>query len=324
MEDIRHLIPFVEIVKCGSFASAAAKLGVTPPAVSKSVARLERRLGVRLFNRTTRRVHLTDEGQQLFTKLDALLSGIDAAIDDVREAVDEPTGKIRISVGATFGRYSLMPTLVEFMLQYPRVQLEVSFDDTPAGLIEQGFDVGIHHGYGSETSYVSRVLCEYPLILVASPAYLIRKGIPRTPAELAGHDCIGTITAAGIISNWWLEPVVRRGGKSNAGRRFTHVPNTRLSISKQWDINLTAALHGAGIAPTSLPAVLQFLKQKRLKIVLPGYRLHSPGGRGMGQIFILYPHREYLPLKTRTFVEFLLERFRADQNIAEDLSAFSA
>lgn len=323
MENLSHLIPFVEIVKCGSFSGAASKLGVTPPAISKSVARLERRLGVRLLNRTTRRLHPTSEGQQLFNKLEALLAGIDAAIDDVRETVDQPSGKIRISVGATFGRYSLIPALVDFMLQYPLVQLEVSFDDTPAGLIEKGFDIGVHHGHGSETSYVSRLLCEYPLLLIASPAYLARKGVPRMPADLAGHDCIGTVTGAGATRSWVLEPAARRGGKPRAGETYTHAINARLSIAKQWDTNLTAALHGAGIAPTSLPAALQFLKQKRLKIVLPNYRIQSPEGGG-GNIFILYPHREYLPTKLRALVDFLIGWFHTHEQDTLDLRKYAA
>lgn len=323
MEDIRHLIPFVEIVRCGSFASAAAKLGVTPPAISKSVARLERQLGVRLINRTTRRLHLTGEGQKLFNKLDTLLAGIGAAIDDVRENVDQPTGKIKISVGATFGRYSLIPALVDFMLKYPLVELEVSFDDTPLGLIEQGFDIGIHHGHGSETSYVSRVLCDYPLILIASPGYLTRKGIPRTPADLASHDCIGTITQSGPINTWVLEAASRRSGKPARGQSHVHAFNPHLSISRQWDTNLTAALHGAGIAPTSLPAALQFLKQNRLKIVLPNFRIHGGDG-SRGKIYILYPHREYLPAKLRALVDFLTEWFRTHQIEVSDLKAYAA
>lgn len=322
MEDIRHLIPFVEIVRCGSFASAAAKLGVTPPAISKSVARLERQLGVRLINRTTRRLHLTSEGQQLFNRLDTLLSGIDEAITNARETAEQPAGKIRVSVGATFGRYSLMPALVEFILKYPKVALEVSFDDSPSGLIEKGFDIGIHHGYGSETSYVSRVLCPYPLILVASPGYLARKGTPRTPADLVHHDCIGTVMPTGL-GGWTLESVKRRGGKRTSGETYTHTLTPRLSISKQWDTSTTAALHDAGIAPTSLPAALQFLKQKRLKIVLPGYHLQYSSNGG-GKIYLLYPHREYMPSKLRALVDFLTDWFHTHQIEVADLKAYAA
>lgn len=325
MEDLRHLLPFVEIVKSGSFAGAAARLGVTPPAISKSIKRLESRLGVRLINRTTRRLHLTGEGQQFFTQLETLLSGIGDAVRNVRETADQPAGKIRISVGATFGRYSLLPVLIEFMKIHPKVDLVISFDDTPSGLIEQGFDLGIHHGLGSETSFVVRELCDYPLILVASPEYLAQRGIPRTPEELKGHDCIGTVTGANAPSDWQLEPVQRRGRKQirSDARLYTHVLHPRLSIARQWDSNLSAVLLGAGIAPTSLPASLQFLKQGRMKVVLPDYRLW-PGAGGMGKIFMLYPHREHQPTKLRVLTKFLSDWFRTHRIEVSDLREYAA
>lgn len=325
MEDLRHLLPFVEIVKSGSFAGAATRLGVTPPAISKSVKQLESRLGVRLINRTTRRLHLTGEGQQLFNQLEALLSGIGDAIKHVRETADQPAGKIRISVGATFGRYSLMPALIEFMKIHPKVDLEISFDDTPSGLIEQGFDLGIHHGYGSETSFVVRELCDYPIILVASPEYLAHRGIPRTPEELRGHDCIGTMTGTAPPSDWLMEPVQRRGRKKvrGDGRPYIHALHPRLSIARQWDSNLSAVLLGAGIAPTSLPASLQFLKQGRMKVVLPDYRLKALGA-GPGKIFMLYPHREHQPTKLRVLTKFLSDWFRTHRIEISDLREYAA
>jgi LysR family transcriptional regulator, transcriptional activator for dmlA len=325
VDSARALVPFVETIRCGSFAKAAIKLGVTPAAVSKSVMVLERRLGVRLINRTTRSLHLTVEGERLYARLATLLDGIDEAINDVQYAADKPTGVIRISVGATFGRYALLPALVVFMQRYPQVQLEVSFDDAPSSLIDDGFEIGIHHGFGRETSYASRVLCDYPLFLVASPDYLQRRGTPRVPKDLAGHDCIGIRTGTGLPANWVLESIDRRAGRrTRAESMHVHKPKPRLLIARQWDTDITAALLGAGIAPTSLPAALQFLKQGRLKIVLPDFRIRPMRGGGLGKIFILYPHRKLLPGKLRVLIDFLVDWFTDHKVEISDLSTYSA
>lgn len=323
MEDLRRLNHFIEIAKCGSFAAAAKRLGVTPPAISKSIGQLERSLGARLFNRTTRRLHLTGEGQMLFNRLDSLLSGVDQAIDAVRESAEQPRGKIRVSVGATFGRYCLMPALVEFLEHYPLVEVEVSFDDTPSGFIEKGFDVGIHVGQGSETSLISRVLCPYPLILAASPQYLAKRGVPKNPDDLVHHDFVGVLARGSAVAEIGLEPVGRRTSQAAKPRRISVAPTCRLSIATQWDTNVSAALHGAGIVQTSLPAVMQFLQQGRLKVVLPGYRLASNMLRG-DEIHVIYPHRQYLTAKVRVFVDFLLERFRTERESRIDLREFAA
>src|SRR5690606_16943730 len=142
----------------GSFSAAAKHLGVTPPAVSKSIARLESSLGVRLLNRNTRNLHLTSEGRDFFEKISALMSEIDKTVEDLKDATQVPEGQVRVAVGATFGRYFLLPVLAEFFARYPQIALELDFDDNPKDLLERGFDVGIRQGQGDHFSYVSRRL----------------------------------------------------------------------------------------------------------------------------------------------------------------------
>lgn len=319
MDNVQKLVPFVEIVKRGSFSAAAVHLAVTPPAISKSVARLERELGVRLFNRTTRQVHLTSEGRGFFERISPLFEGIYSAIDEVRTAQRVPSGLVRVSVGAAFGRYCLLPRMGEFLRQYPRVDLEFEFNDNPTGLVGRGFDVEIRYGHGRETSVVSRPLCDYPILLVASPEYLRQRGVPYSIEDLSRHDCIVIRLPTGVIAHWRLSrartPRRSTGGKAEGEVVFA--PKGRLTVAAQYDTCLIAALGGYGIAPYSLPAVVQFLESGRLKIVLPDYRvqqLHPASD----QIFIHYPHREYLAPKVKALVDYLLARFRARELISLD------
>lgn len=319
MERVNNLACFVAVVRSGSFAAAATSLGVTPPAVSKSIARLERDLGVRLFNRTTRQVRLTGEGRSLYDQVGGLMTGIDAAIDSVRASAKELRGKIRTSVGATFGRHCLMPVISNFLLQYPNIELECVFEDQPRARMEQGFDVEIRHGQGRETSQVSRPLCSYPIVLLASPAYLERRGVPRSLEDLPAHDCIGIRLPSGTISNWRLVRKAKTGRASVA----VHTPHSRFTIAAQLDASLSAVLSGMGIAPSAIPVVWPYLEAGELKIVLPGYRVETPEP-GFGHIFVQYPHRHHLAPRIRVFVEHLIQHFSANEHRHENCERFSA
>lgn len=321
--NIKLLIAFAEIAKCGSFVGAAEKLGVTPSAVTWSMARLEKNLKLRLLNRTTRKVHLTAEGAELLEKIESHLAGIKIAIDDLKTDKDQPSGKIKLSIGATFGRYTLMPALVEYTKRYPLVDLHLYLQDLPGDLVDQGFDLGVHTGLVSESSYVSRVLCKYPLILVASPDYLERFGVPQTPYDLAKHECIAVLADSGKPFEWIISrvPYGKRRSKSMRENAVI-VPHGRLSIGMQRDANISAALLGAGITLTSLPAALQFLRNQRLKLLLGSYRVTMPSP--YDSINIFYPHREYLPLKVRTLIDFLVDWTKSHQLDVEDLRDFIA
>jgi DNA-binding transcriptional LysR family regulator len=324
MEDLQNLVPFVNAVRCGSFVAAAVRLQVTPPAISKSIARLERELGVRLFNRSTRRLDLTAEGRAFFERVSQLLAGVDEAVADLAAAAREPQGLVRASVTATFGRHCVMPIMRDFFARYPRVELELSFDETPPSLVEGGLDVRIRHGRSRETSQVSRELCDYPIALVASPEYLQRQGAPRTPAELAEHDCIGVRRPFGKAA-WQLARIPTRAPRDAAKDEdeFIHNPHGPLTVATQLDASLTACLFGVGIAPCSVPVILPHLAAGRLKVVLPDYRIRPDKGTPT-QVFIQFPHREYLPAKVRVFVDFLLERFRGLDYRSMDLAEYAA
>lgn len=326
MRDIQNLEPFVQAVRCGSFIAAASQLKVTPPAISKSIAKLERDLGVRLFNRTTRKLHLTNEGRELFQRIGPLLSGIDEALSVVTQSPQDPEGVVKVSTTPTFGRYCLMPTITEFFKLYPKVELEISFDEIAPSLVEAGVDVSIQHTRGRRTSHVSRLLCEYPLVLVASPDYLAHHGTPEYPEDLEHHNCIGIQHLYGKAA-LHLERIRQdpHYPSRKRGERYVHNPRGPLTVANQLDASLIAALYGAGITASSLPAVFPYLKSGRLKLVLPDYRIKpKEAAEGHSQIFIHYPHRKHLPAKVRVFVDYLTTHFRTHTESPEALDIFSA
>jgi LysR family transcriptional activator of dmlA len=323
MRNLQMLVPFVQAVKCGSFAAAAAQLDVTPPAISKSIARLERELGVRLFNRTTRHLELTNEGERFYEHVRNLLGALDDAVGALAQSTREPEGVVRVSVTATFGRHCLLPTLPEFIEQFPRVELDLSFDEVPRSFGEQGVDVRIQHVRSRATSQVSRVLCDYPIVLAASPEYLRRKGIPREPAALASHQCIGVRVPYGK-SAWRL--VCHRGTSARgagAPEEFLHRPAGPITVATQLDASLIACLAGAGIAPCSVPTILPHLERGELKVLLSEYRVRGAQSRP-AQVFIQFPHREHLTAKVRAFVDFVSGKFRDRNYLGMDVARFAA
>jgi DNA-binding transcriptional LysR family regulator len=326
MPEIRNLQPFVQAVRCGSFIAAATRLQVTPPAVSKSIAALERELGVRLFNRTTRKLSLTSEGHQFFQRVAPLLAQLDEAVADVRRSPEHPEGLIKVSTTPTFGRHCLTPVIAEFLQRFPLVEIDISYEEIPPSLVNDGVDVSIQHARGRGTNHVSRPLCSYPLVLVASPGYLARKGAPKSPDELAEHDFVGIRLPFGLAElQLDRAPGGARKGATRKDRNVVHHPHRRLTVAGQHDTSLIAALSGAGITPSAIPVVLPYLHSGQLKIVLPEYRVRGDEAEGtVPRIYVHYPHREYLPAKVRVFVDYLLEHFRARDAAKEQLDSFYA
>jgi DNA-binding transcriptional LysR family regulator len=326
MPEIRNLQPFVQAVRCGSFIAAANRLRVTPPAISKSVAALERELGVRLFNRTTRKLSLTSEGRQFFQRVAPLLSQLDEAVADVRRSPAHPEGLIKVSVTPTFGRHCLTPVIAEFLQRFPLVEIDISYDEIAPSLVNDGVDVSIQHARGRGTNHVSRPLCDYPIVLVASRDYLEHRGVPQSPDELAAHDFVGIRMPFGLAA-LHLErlPGSTRKGAARKEKAFIYQPRSRLTVAGQPDISLIAAISGAVITPSSVPVVLPYLQSGTLKIVLPEYRVRGDEADGVGpRIYVHYPHRQYLPAKVRVFVDYLLERFRATGVGKAELDKYSA
>lgn len=292
MKQLQGLLAFVEAATSGSLTAAADRLAITPAAVSKSLSRLETQLGVRLLQRSTRRLSLTAEGASFLEKARLALRALDEAVADVSQAAGTPAGRVRISVGVAFGRRWVLPLLPALTAQYPELRIELDLDNRPVDLVAERFDIGIRGAVIEDSSLVARPICKLPVVLVASPAYLRKHGVPQSFDELTAHRCLAA-RFAGNVSPW----VFRR---TPAAKRIEFVPDAALSVNDS-EVLLDLALTHAGIAQTGLHHSLPYLRSGRLKLIL--LEQHDRGAR---EVVLHYPHRQFLAPRVRVVVETLL------------------
>lgn len=325
MEDLKSLSTLVKVAQTGSFTAAARQLGMTTPAVSKIIARLEKELDTRLFNRTTRQLSLTSQGRVFLEKATHALGELEAAVDRLHEARHEAAGLVRIVSNVAIGKEYVLPLLASFMARHPKVVVEIKFDDGVPDLVREGFDIGIQNLESGEQSYVSRPLGAFPLILVASPGYLARKGIPRSPADLSGHEAVSVRQNSGQAAMWEFRRVDGRSRKPKSGLsdRFLHEPAARLLVAEQYDAVINGALLGMGITVVFAHTVLRYLRDGELKVLLPDFDVRGVGAEN-NRVYLRYPHREYLPFSVRLLVEFLVDHFRSEENLRFDSHAYAA
>lgn len=295
MKQLQGLLAFVETATTGSLTAAADRLEVTPAAVSKSLARLEEQLGVRLLQRSTRRLSLTEEGAGFLHKARAALRALDEAVADVSQSARIPAGRVRISVGVGFGRRWVLPRLPALAAQHPELAIELDLDNRPVDLVAEGFDIGIRGGVIEDSSLVARRICRLPVVLVASPAYLRQHGVPRTLDDLQQHRCAALRYSNNTVSAWRF--------KRPNGKRIDHIPQAQIAVSDP-EALLDVVLAHAGIAQTGLHHTLPYLRSGRLKLVM--METHDAGDREM---VLHYAHRQFLAPRVRVVVESLLESF---------------
>src|SRR6218665_1273472 len=205
-----HLLPFVTVMKEGSFTRAARKLRVTPGALSQSVAQLEKKLGVLLFHRTTRQLHATNEARTLFDSVGSLVSELDDRLGVLDYGGAGPSGLIRIAISSAFGRKRIVPLLASFLERYPKVSIEITFDSQSESLAQVGVDLAIRHG-ARHAGYIARALCRMQLVLVASPAYIARRGLPLSVEDLDKHEQISARMPDGGTIKWKWRTEVGEG-----------------------------------------------------------------------------------------------------------------
>ena len=265
MQDLKSITVLVRVAQAGSFTAAARQLGMSTPAVSKIVARLERDLDTRLFNRTTRQLSLTNHGRLFLERARAALGEMDRAVEMLREARHEPAGSVRIATNVAVGKEFLLPVLADFMARYPKVALEIKFDDGRIDLVREGFDIGLQNWEAvGERSYVSRLLCELPLILVASPAYLDKRQVPQTPEDLERHEAVSVRQNSGQVAGWEFTADSPRRRKAP----YTIYPRARLLVTEQYDAVINAARLGLGVTVVFAHTVLRELQRGELKVLL--------------------------------------------------------
>jgi DNA-binding transcriptional LysR family regulator len=306
MQELRTLWYFVQVAKAGTFSAAAETLSVSTAAVSKNIARLEQRMNVRLFVRTSRTLHLTGEGRALLEKVSGAFRTIEDSYREVREISTEPAGVVRLSTVTAYGKHCVLPLLSRFFERYSKIELVMSFHDGGRGLTRQAFDVRINWGEDREQGRVSQTLCQMPLILVASPSYLSRRGTPRKPEDLTTHDCINVALPNGSRAHWTFIP---RTGTRRERKPITVSPKGPVLVMDELDAVADAAEAGLGLTVSSAENVLSAVREGRLVRVLEDYTVL--GEREMhSEVIIQYARKKMLPLKVRVLVDFLLQELK--------------
>lgn len=285
-------VVFAAVVESGSFARAAASLGVTPSAVSRSIGRLEARLGVRLFHRTTRSVRLTAEGEVFYDTLAPLLSGIEEAAKQASQAASVVSGRLRVSVDPFFSRLVLAPRLDKFIEAYPRISLELLTRETLGDLSAEGIDVAIRFGQPRDSTQVARLLLQTRVLTVASPEYLARRGRPKHPEELAGHVCIH-----------YRDPQTARPFAWEFGRRGEVVSVNVHGPLLVTDVGtmLGACLAGVGVAQVLGLGVSDLLASGQLTELFPDWPDET------FPLYAFYPSKRHPAAKVRAFLDFCLQ-----------------
>jgi DNA-binding transcriptional LysR family regulator len=297
MTHLQHLVSFVQTAEHGSFSAAARVLGLTPAGVSKNVARLESELGVRLFHRSTRRLALTESGDRFLQQVDGPLASLQVAMSGLQHPNDAPMGTLKVSMGQAFGRHFLVPLLGEFLARYPTVLPDWHFDNRQVDIVGEGFDAAIGGGFELASGVVARELAPVHIVAVASPSYMSGRPAPQHPDDLSAFDGIMRRSSpTGRVRPWTLRT-----------RRDVEQPvpcKPRLIFSDPEAIAQAARL-GLGVALLPMPFAFGPIANGELVRLLPGWYSDA------GPLSLYYPSRRMVPAKTRVFVDFVLERFRA-------------
>jgi DNA-binding transcriptional LysR family regulator len=295
MESFGSIECFVRSAEGGSFAEAARHLSLTPAAVGKSVAKLEARLGVRLFQRSTRRLTLTEAGKLFLEEVSGSLITIQNAVANLASAEGRPVGTLKVSMGTVFGNRYVMPLLGEFVRRFPDISPDWHFDNRQVDLIGQGFDAAIGGGFELPLGVVARKLTPAHRVLVASADYLAQRLPVLAPEDLA--RCLGILIRSpqtGRVRSWQLS------NREREQRPLVLKPRMTLSDS---EAACCAAAQGLGIALVSMPMAVPFLDSGAVVRVLPDWYVDD------GNISIYYAEHKLLPGKTRAFVDFIIEQF---------------
>jgi len=302
MDNTFSTIPiFVAVVECGSFSLAAEKLGVTKSAVSKRVTQLEDELGIRLLNRTTRKLSLTEAGKRYYDHVSQALALAQQGMDAVTELQGEPKGKLKITAPMSFGVLYIAPIIAEFLEQFPKVTIDLQLEDQMVDLIEGEFDLAIRIGNLPISNLVAKRLVNCKSVLCASPEYIKRNGSPQKPSDLIGHNCLVYSYFRGG-SEWTFE---------QQHNEFKVIPKGNFIVNNSEAIR-RALIEGLGVG--QLPTFLvskDILSGKLLPIMRP-YSLPEHA------IYAVFPERKHLPHKVRAFMEFVADKLGRDKPIWDE------
>jgi DNA-binding transcriptional LysR family regulator len=291
MDKLRAMHTFVNIVEGGSLTAAADLLGTSAPSVVRMLAALETELGVRLLNRTTRRMSLTDAGREYYERCKRVLAEVEEAEAALSARRAAPKGRLRITAPVMFGRLHVTPIVAQFIAAQPAVEVELLLLDRVVDLVEEGIDAGVRIGHLAESSLVAVHVSETRRVVCAAPAYLKKAGAPKVPRDLAHHRCIGF---SGLSAGEW----------SFGTQSRERVQIRAVLATNQVDAALDACVRGVGCAQFLAYQVQALLDSGRLKRVLQD---HEPAAL---PIHVVYPYARLLSSNVRAFVDFAVPRLR--------------
>lgn len=293
MDRFHEIKVFVAVADCGGFAKAAARLSSSPPAVTRAIAALERRLGAELFTRTTRRVSLTETGRVFLERARRLLSDLDVAEKEVTGDSTIPSGHLTITAPATMGRSILSPIVREFLNANSRLTAKVILLDRIVNLVEEGIDVGLRVGQLPDSTLISRQVGEVRRLLVASPGYLAKHGVPKTAADLKAHSIIDF---TGLLPNREWAYIGERGAK-------------RVMLQPRFEINDALAVIAAAEDGDGITVALSYMVARQIKEgrIVPVLLAISPPAI---PVQLVYPESRLIAPKVRAFIDYAAPRLR--------------
>ncbi|CCE02918.1 LysR family transcriptional regulator [Bradyrhizobium sp. STM 3809] len=293
---LSELSAFAAVADSLSFTRAAAHIGCSLPTISQTIKSLEERLDVRLFNRTTRSVALTEAGERLLAEIQPILERVDQAIESINAFRDKPVGTLRLAVSRVFALRGLGPLIRAFLAEYPGINLELAIDDTNSDIVRNRFDAGIRAGHRVERDMkVIRVFDDCSFVAVASPEYLAANPPPLLPEDLKDHNCIRHRAPADDTLQPWI---------FDNGERRTDAAVEGSLIVNDFDLALNAALDGVGVAYLVEPMIQAHVAEGRLVRLLPGWS-YATGG-----LFLYHPSRRQPPMPLQVFLDFV-KRWRS-------------
>ena len=289
MDKFRAMRTFVAIADQGSLTAAAKALDASLPAVVRALAAYESHLGARLFNRTTRRISLTNEGKQHLDRSRQVLAALEESESALSSGAGQPAGRLAITAPVLFGQMHVAPAVTRFVARHDQIRCSLVLLDRVVNLVEEGMDLGIRIGKFEDSSLVARSLGQMRRVVVAQPAYLRRHGVPQHPRDLQQANCVRVVAGPPA----WT-------GFQEGGRML------RVTVSGNLEFNhvlpaVQACADGAGFGMFSWYQVAPFLAQKRLRVVLEKFE------QAPSPLSIVYPHARLLPARTRAFIDWMVQ-----------------
>lgn len=307
MDKLGDIDLFVRVVKNQGLAVAGREIGLSPARVTARINGLEERYGVRLLNRTTRQISLTDEGRQFYNSCERILAEVEQAETSLQTGQASFSGALRITAPSDLGQQHVAPVLSKFVDLHPSITPYLYLSDSVTDIVSDGFDLGIRFGVLEDSTLIAHKLTSNRRVLCASPSYLKRKGIPKTPEDLVQHDCLTMVRLAEPLTTWHFQSLDEKISISiNAARSSNNG-----ALIRRW------AIEGAGIALKSYWDVTEDIKAERLVIIMDNYKhdFSSIGALEGADLHAIYPNKKFISPRTLAFINALKKHFSSEYNL---------